>query len=911
MLLNPEYIELSSFDPGAQGVNRESSASPLFNLTPRQVGLVLSRLGVISEDNLKDNEDQFTPEAWNIPPESEYMLNKINDLSTDKAIGILRDAIVEHRGDVNFLHEDYLLLERLVHSAPVEESSSSDKIDVDEVSETQIQEEFQTFLKSSKHKQYLKIVDWNLQVRLEAALIAYHSPYPEIRAITDPYDDPSIPVDTFRVYAIGLFWTLIGSIVNNFFVHRLPSIRLGLHTIQLLLYPSGKLWEKAIPYHTSIRLFGYDIDLNPGPWTYKEMMLSTIIYLGALGTPYLVYNIVVMKLDRFYGLKWVSWTFQILLALSTQCLGFGFAGIMRKVCIYPAKALWPTILPTIALNRALMKSEVTGSDAPIYGWKISRYSFFCIAFLGSFFYNWIPAYFFKALSTFNWPTWFNLKLVHLTNITGSLEGLGLNPFPSLDWNILEGAGCLTIPFYTYANQYLGSLLAFGVILIVYYTNTSWTGYLKINSNQLFNDKGDVFKVHDILDDNNHFDNGKYQKVGPPYFSAANLVLYGAYFCLYPFAILYHVATEWESMKSGFVNTWKSLTNFRKSDNIFGRDFNDPHCKMMANYEETPNWWFTMILLLSTLFALLCVTLYPTETPVWGIFFTIGINFLFLIPLTTIASVTGFSFGLNVLVELIVGYAIPNSGLALVTLKAYGYNIDSQASNYITDQKLAHYTKLPPRAIFKGQLMATLLNVFVALVVTNWQLENIEDFCDPHQKDKMTCPGDTTYFFSSVQYGVIGPSKVFSGLYPILKWCFLLGAILVIPCAWFKKYGPPKFTRYFQPTIIIGGFLLYAPYNMLYFTGGFYLSYIFMYHIKKNYLAWWEKYNYVLTSALSAGVAVSALMIFFVVQYSHASLHWWGNEINTLGVEGGHGITTWLPVLTSPDGYIGLRKGHFP
>ena len=73
---------------------------------------------------------------------------------------------------------------------------------------------------------------------------------------------------------------------------------------------------------------------------------------------------------------------------------------------------------------------------------------------------------------------------------------------------------------------------------------------------------------------------------------------------------------------------------------------------------------------------------------------------FLIPLTSIASVTGFSFGLNVLVELIVGYAIPNSGIALITLKAYGYNIDSQASNYITDQKLAHYAKIPPRAILK-------------------------------------------------------------------------------------------------------------------------------------------------------------------------------------------------------------------
>lgn len=587
-------------------------------------------------------------------------------------------------------------------------------------------------------------------------------------------------------------------------MHRLPGIRLGLHTIQLLLYPSGKLWESCLPNNFTLTLpwFGA-INLNPGPWTYKEMMLSTIIYLGASGTPYLVYNIVVMKLDRFYGLKWVTWTFQFLLALSTQCLGFGFAGIMRKVCIYPAKALRPTILPTIALNRALMKEEVAGSS--VYGWKISRYSFFYLVFIGSFCYNWIPAFFFKALSTFNWPTWFAPNLVHLTNITGTTEGLGFNPFPSLDWNILD-AGSLTIPFYTYANQYLGSMLGFFIILTVYYTNNNWTGYLKINSNQLFNNKGEVYKVHDILNDKNQFDESKYKKIGPPYFSAANLVIYGAYFCLYPFAILYNFVTEWEATKSGFKNTWDAFTNKDSSSMASSKSkFEDPHCKMMSQYEETPNWWFTAVLATSIIFAVLCVTLYPIETPIWGIFFTILINFCFLIPLTSIASVTGFTFGLNVLVELIVGYTIPNSGLALVTLKAFGYNIDSQASNYITDQKLAHYTKLPPRAIFKGQMIATLLNVVVALIVTNWQIDNIEDFCDPHQKDKMTCPGDTTYFFSSVQYGVIGPAKVFGGLYPILKWCFLFGILLVIPCAWFKKYGPKKFTRYFQPTLILGGY----------------------------------------------------------------------------------------------------------
>lgn len=899
-----EYIELSNIN--VDDITTSDNALNIgnnWNLTTDQIQFILLRLGIITDDTYKPGSSLDI----NLSQTSRFLINEIDKLSVIEAITILREALAEHKDDFNFLHEDYQLIQRLVRLIP-EDFEISDKQEIVKTNPEEIEEKSTHF----KNKTYLSIIDWNLQVRLEAVLIAFHSPYPEIRAVTDPVDDQEMPAETIRAYIIGFFWTLIGSIINNFFVHRLPSISLGLHTIQLLLLPSGRLWEKMMPYDKMITIFGYLFNLNPGPWSYKEMMLSTIIYLCSAGTPYLVYNIFVMKLDKFYGLKWVSWVYQLLLALSTQCLGFGFAGIMRKVCIYPVKSIWPTILPTIALNRALMHQD-EGNNLPIHGWKISRYSFFYMMFGLSFVYNWIPSYFFTALSSFNWPTWINPYLVHLNNVTGFKSGLGLNPLPTLDWNILDAAGCLTFPFYTYANQYLGSVLGFFVILIVYYTNNKWTGYLPINSNALFNNEGKIYNVHSILNDKNMFDEKKYKEYGPPYFSAANLVLYGAYFCLYPFAIIFHVVTEWESMKASFVNVWHSIVDSQSSKgNIFGRYSKDPHCVMMSKYREVPDWWFLVILVVSTVFAILCVSLYPTETPIWGIFFTIFINFIFLIPMTAIASVTGFSFGLNVLVELIVGYTIPNSGIALITLKSYGYNIDSQASNYITDQKLAHYSKLPPRAIFKGQLISTIISVSTALIIANWQLDNIQDICDSHQKERFSCPGANTFFFSSVQYGEIGPAKVFSGLYPVLKWCFLLGVLLVIPCYWFKKNGPSRLTRYFHPTIIIGGFLMYAPYNLLYYTGGFYLSFIFMYYIKKNYILWWEKYNYILTSALSAGVAFSALIIFFTVQNDYTAFDWWGNKVNDQGIEGGLAPKyTWLDVKQAEDGYIGLRKGHFP
>lgn len=92
-----------------------------------------------------------------------------------------------------------------------------------------------------------EIVDWTLQVRLESVLVAYWSPYPEVRAVTFPFDDPTIPVETFRVYLIGIIWTGIGAVINQFFAERQPSISLAMSVVQVFLYPSGLLCEWILP----------------------------------------------------------------------------------------------------------------------------------------------------------------------------------------------------------------------------------------------------------------------------------------------------------------------------------------------------------------------------------------------------------------------------------------------------------------------------------------------------------------------------------------------------------------------------------------------------------------------------------------------------------------------------------------
>ena len=895
--------------------NPLSIAEVAVSLTESQKIFVLKRLHFDAMDSYD-----------NLPPQASFILEKIENMTTEEAVEILKKTIEEHKDDINVLDNDEKLWNDLLSynqsSEPFKTGLSGDSsqannswnISVGEKLRSQIHSNLSMSSSSSSslsvmeddivNQPYYEIFDWNLQVRLEAVLVAYWSPYPQVRAVTDPYDDPTIPVETLRVYIIASIWTGISAVINQFFHERQPAITLGMSVVQVFLYPSGLLMEWILP-KWKIKIWKWTIDLNPGPYSFKEQMLATIFCGVSNGTSYAGSNILMQKSEMFYNNKWVDFGYQVLLILSTNLLGFGLSGIMRQFAVYPTKALWPFILPNLKLNKTLMSKEI---KSKINGWTISGYRFFFITAISSFLYFWVPDYLFTALSQFNWMTWIKPDNYDLAVVTGSFGGLGLNPIPSFDLNII-GTTAFYAPFYNTALAYIGMIFGFFCILGVFYSNYKWTGYLPINSNSLFTNKGKPYSVTSVVNEHSLFDEEKYKKIGPPFYSAANLVVYGAFFALYPFHFVFEVGMNYKEMWAALKSVYQGITNFKKSTY---EGFDDPHSKMMRhNYKEVNELSYLAILIVSLVLSILCVKLYPAQTPVWGIFFALGINFIFLIPLTTIQSRTMFSFGLNVLVELIVGYAIPGNGLALAYIKALGTNIDRQALNFINDLKQGHYAKLPPRATYRCQLISVFITSFIQLGILNYQITGIKDYCHPNNPQKFTCPATITYYNASVLWGVIGPKKVFNGLYPILQWCFLIGFLAAIPCIIFKKYGPRKFTKYFEPSIIISGFMSYAPYNLSYTTGGLYVGYAFMHHIKRRYEAWWEKYDYLLSSGIEAGIAFSSIIIYFSVKYHNKPISWLGNNVSHKGWDHNMSKGYLNATLHAPEGYFGPRVGHFP
>jgi OPT oligopeptide transporter protein len=70
-------------------------------------------------------------------------------------------------------------------------------------------------------------------------------------------------------------------------------------------------------------------------------------------------------------------------------------------------------------------------------------------------------------------------------------------------------------------------------------------------------------------------------------------------------------------------------------------------------------------------------------------------------------------------------------------------------------------KIPPRAMFLSQVVATVIAGTVQLGVQAWMFTNIPDMCSLDQKDGFVCPDTQVFGTSSIIWGVIGPARQFS------------------------------------------------------------------------------------------------------------------------------------------------------
>ncbi|CAF1277570.1 unnamed protein product [Didymodactylos carnosus] len=255
--------------------------------------------------------------------------------------------------------------------------------------------------------------------------------YEEILSIVSNRDDLSILCLTFRTWFIGLFLTVIFSIVNQYCYFRTDTFSMSPMLVIVLSYPIGRLMHKILPAKTwHIPLINRNFSLNPGPFSIKEHVIIYVM-VSAAQTTYAIDTVTVMR--TIYSIK-PNFIVNVLFILSSQLIGYSIAGIMRRFLVWPSKLIWPGNLPYIALFRTLHEKDVVDCMASPSRWSISRLQFFIIICSIATVYHWLPGYIMPILTAFSWMCLINPKNIILSQLTGHY-GLGMGSF-QFDWKLL-------------------------------------------------------------------------------------------------------------------------------------------------------------------------------------------------------------------------------------------------------------------------------------------------------------------------------------------------------------------------------------------------------------------------------------------------------------------------------------------
>ena len=126
--------------------------------------------------------------------------------------------------------------------------------------------------------------------------------------------------------------------------------------------------------------------------------------------------------------------------------------------------------------------------------------------------------------------------------------------------------------------------------------------------------------------------------------------------------------------------------------------------------------------------------------------------IYVIPIGVIMAISNFQVGLNVIMELIIGYVLPGRPIAMMMFKTWGYNAVTQALGFTSNFKVGHYMKIPHRPLFFCQIVGTVVAGTVQLGMQTWMFSHIEDICSPDQKDNFTCPSPTVFGTASIIVG---------------------------------------------------------------------------------------------------------------------------------------------------------------
>jgi hypothetical protein len=276
--------------------------------------------------------------------------------------------------------------------------------------------------------------------------------FEQVGATVPSTDDPSLCVDTPRMWTICILASIIGSSTNLLFSLRYPSVTLTPIIALLVAHPLGLSWDRTFkrpgdeqydessaassplasplyqtshptsqlrPSYASLRPWTRSrLYLARGKWNSKE---HTCVYVSSnVSFTFAFATDIIVEQVKFYHQE-ASFTYQVLLILSTQLIGYSIAGLLSTFLVKPISMIWPSNLVATSMFQTLHNND----DKPAGGWTISRWGFFVTVSTGSFLWYFLPGLLMPVLSYFNAITWIAPDNVIVANFVSSASVVAL------------------------------------------------------------------------------------------------------------------------------------------------------------------------------------------------------------------------------------------------------------------------------------------------------------------------------------------------------------------------------------------------------------------------------------------------------------------------------------------------------
>ncbi|KAI1003041.1 hypothetical protein K3495_g5166 [Podosphaera aphanis] len=699
-------------------------------------------------------------------------------------------------------------------------------------------------------------------------------------------DTPSLDPWTFRMFFLGILLSAFGSVLATIFLFKPQPVSVSIIFLTVISYAAGNAMEVLLPSNGFIGKW-----LNPHSFNSKEHIAILIMAHSASGAAYATEVLAAQKL--YYGIV-PNTIVAILLLLSSQLLGYGFAGILRNKLVYPTKMVWPQILPLSSLIETLHrdKSEMR-----------KKFSFFWIIFVIIAAWELFPQYIMPALTGISFFCLANKKSLVFTNIFGGSngnEGLGVLGL-SFDWQYISTAS-LFLPLITLANGFIGYILCIALFCGLYYGNFWDALKFPFLAQQLFsqNSTSTSFQLYNqskILDSNRELNTTALEIYGTPYFAATH-ASYLLTTNLGVGATLLHIFLWNRGDLEGFfgglqissLKKFRLSSLFRRQDSVNRRSLSatelaklDPHYRQMLVYDEVPAAWYISILIISICLAMFCIYNLKSTLPWWGLLVSCFLSSLTTLFMGIMAGQLGFYVPITSVIQLVGGYLHPGKPVANMYFVLFGANSQTQALNLIGSLKFGQYGKLSPKCTFTVQIIGTVLGAILNYVVMSSVTTNQRETLLSIQGTNIWS-GQVIQSFNSNAIAFGGLSKYVFGIgrtYESVIIALPLGLLIPLPFYLLHRWFPSLGLNNIITPIICWclGFLsvgINSSMTMFYLIG-----FLVQFYVRRRHLSWFLKYNYLLAAAISGGTELLVFITTFAVQGASGKEvvfpPYWGNN----------------------------------